>query len=148
MKKLIEKKKQRNPIQARMETDKQKVGRIGEDTACRFLVKHGFSIIERNYLKKWGEIDVIAEKDKTLHFVEVKTVSRENIRDVSHETLEKHRPEENVHLWKMKRMARVIQTYLLEKKRDGEEWQFDILAVFLDLKNREAKCRFTENVIL
>ena len=133
------------------ETGKQKVGRIGEDTACMFLVKHGFTVIDRNYLKKWGEIDIIAKKSGILRFVEVKTVSRENVRslklDVSHETNES-RPEENVHAWKLKRLSRVIQSYLLEKGSDDEEWQFDILAVFLDLKNKEAKCRFTENVIL
>ena len=130
------------------ETEKQKVGRIGEDTACVFLVKQGFSIVERNYLKKWGEIDIIAQKSGTLHFVEVKTVSRENLRsfnpNVSHET--EGRPEENVHPWKLKRLSRVTQSYLLEK--GPKEWQFDVLAVFLDLKNKEAKIRFTENIIL
>ena len=131
------------------ETDKQKVGRIGEDTACKFLVKQGFSVIERNYLKKWGEIDIIAEKSGAIHFVEVKTVSRENVKDVSRETLDEYnRPEDNVHPWKVKRLSRVIQTYLLEKRGKDKEWQFDILAVFLDLKNKEAKIRFTENVIL
>lgn len=152
------------------ETNKQKVGRIGEDVACKFLTKHGFKIIERNYLKKWGEIDIIAEKSGILHFVEVKTVSvsfsknclprsdspsgesatgvsRENIWDISRET-DEYRPEENIHSWKVKRLSRVIQTYLLEKKREDKEWQFDMLAVFLDLQNKEAKIRFSENIIL
>jgi len=136
------------------ETCRQKVGRIGEDTACMFLVKHGFKVIERNYLKKWGEIDIIAKKSGILRFVEVKTVSRENIRDVSPETSVLRtdvllpRPEENVHTWKLKRLSRVIQSYLLEKGSGDREWQFDVLAVFLDLKNKEARCRFTENIIL
>ena len=131
------------------ETERQKIGRIGEDIACKFLMKRGFTIIERNYLKKWGEIDIIVEKSEILHFVEVKTVSRENIRNISHETLDEHnRPEDNIHPWKVKRLSRVIQTYLLEKKGEDKEWQFDILAVFLDLKNKEAKIRFTENIIL
>ena len=126
------------------ETEKQKVGRIGEDTACKFLVKHGFSVIEQNYLKKWGEIDIIAEKSNILHFVEVKTVSCENF----HNEINEKRPEENIHPRKVKRLSRVIQTYLLEKGNDEGEWQFDIVAVFLDLKNKKAKIRFTENVIL
>ncbi len=131
------------------ETPKQKVGRIGENTACTFLVKHGFTILERNYLKKWGEIDIIAEKSKTTHFVEVKTVSRENIKDVSYETLDTHgRPEENIHPWKMKRLSRTIQSYLLEKEAVNGEWQFDVVAVFLDIKNKEARCRFYKNIIL
>lgn len=130
------------------ENKKQKIGRVGEDTACKFLMKQGFSIKERNYLKKWGEIDIIALKSNIIHFVEVKTVSRENIRNVPRETLDEHHsPEENVHTWKVKRLSRVIQTYLLEKKEE-KKWQFDIIAVFLDLENREAKVRFTENFVL
>jgi len=37
-------------------TEKQKLGKMGEDLACRFLDKNGYRVIERNYLKKWGEI--------------------------------------------------------------------------------------------
>ena len=123
------------------------VGKIGEETACKFLVKQGFDIIEQNYWKKWGEIDIIAKNKGILHFIEVKTVSRENIRQVSRETVEEYRPEENVHPKKLQRLSRVIQTYLLEHSLD-DNWQFDVIAVFLDIKNREAKCRITENIIL
>lgn len=121
------------------DTEKQKVGKMGEETGCKFLMKYGFKIIDRNYWKKWGEIDIVAEKDNLLHFIEVKSVSRET--DFS--------PEENVHPWKQKRLARVIQTYLLEKRvPDEKEWQVDVMAVFLDFAKRTAKIRMTENVIL
>ena len=122
------------------------IGRIGEDVACKFLMKQGFSIVERNYWKKWGEIDIIAQKSNTWHFVEVKTVRRENLVDVSHET-DEYSPEENVHPQKLKRLHRTIQTYLLEKDIE-DEWQLDVLAVFLDLEKKQARCRMTENVIL
>ena len=120
---------------------KKKIGALGENMACRFLVKHGFRILDRNYSKKWGEIDIVAEKDKIFRFIEVKTV-------VSYET-NRYRPEENVHYQKLKRLSRVIQTYLLDKKVSYEtEWQIDVLAVFLDLNNKKAKFRFTENIII
>ena len=120
-------------------TRKRQVGDIGEEIACKFLMKRGFKIIDRNYLKKWGELDIVAEKDNVLHFIEVKTVSGET----------DHLPEENVHLWKRKRLARVIQTYLLDKKvSDETEWQINIMAVFLDFTSRKAKIRVTSNVIL
>ena len=128
---------------------RQSVGKLGEDIASLFLMKHEFKILERNYLKKWGEIDIIAKKNGALRFIEVKTVSRENIRNVSQETLESDRPEENVHARKMERLYRTIQSYLAEKDVSGETlWQMDIVAVFLDVGNKEAKIRFTENVIL
>jgi len=121
------------------QTQKQKIGEIGESVACEFLMKHNFLIKDRNYRKKWGEIDIVAGKDKILHFIEVKTVSR----------ITEHQPEENVHLWKQKRLARAIRTYLLEKKIPEEtEWQLDVMAIFLDFKTRRAKVRITENIIL
>lgn len=128
-------------------TDKQKVGEIGENIACRFLVKHNFDIIERNYWKKWGEIDIIAKKDGILRFIEVKTVSCENLNNVSHET-NAHRPEDNIHPWKLKRLSRTIQTYLLEKKNDNVEWQFDAIAIYLDIVSKKAKVDFLEDIII
>ena len=120
---------------------KKKIGALGENMACRFLVKHGFKILDRNYSKKWGEIDIVAEKDKIFRFIEVKSI-------VSYET-DRYRPEENVHYQKLKRLSRVIQTYLLDKKVSYEtEWQIDIMAVFLDLENKKAKFRFMENIII
>ena len=120
---------------------KKKIGALGENMACRFLMKHGFKILDRNYSKKWGEIDIVAEKDKIFRFIEVKSI-------VSYET-DRYRPEENVHYQKLKRLSRVIQTYLLDKKVSYEtEWQIDVLAVFLDLENKKAKFRFTENIII
>jgi len=53
-------------------SESQKTGEIGENIAVKFLVKHGFSILGRNYTKKWGEIDIIAEKKGKIYFVEVK----------------------------------------------------------------------------
>ena len=128
-------------------TKNLRIGQIGEDIACRFLVKQGFSIVERNYQKKWGEIDIIAKKGKMLYFVEVKTVSRENVKE-QREEVDSFEPEENVHPKKLQRMSRVIQTYLIEKNIDEGEWQLDVLAVFLDMDNKQARVRVTENVII
>lgn len=121
-------------------------GKIGEEIACKFLMKHGYEIVERNYDKKWGELDIIAEKQGVLHFVEVKTVSRG--------TSEGSNPEEMVHRDKQKRLARAIQTYLSgnvprETCREyGVEWQFDIIAVFLDQNAKQARIRHSPNIIL
>jgi len=127
---------------------KKKIGALGENMACRFLVKRGFRILDRNYSKKWGEIDIVAEKDKIFRFIEVKSIVSSSSSADKYET-SGHRPEENVHYQKLKRLSRVIQTYLLDKKVSYEtEWQIDVLAVFLDLENKKAKFRFTENIII
>lgn len=48
-------------------------GDLAEDTACRFLSENGFSIVERNFYSRFGEIDIIASKEDVLHFIEVKS---------------------------------------------------------------------------
>lgn len=137
----------------------QKTGEIGENIAVKFLMKHGFSVIERNYTKKWGEIDIIAEKANKIYFVEVKSVSKPNLDIVTpastrsslggRETLDQYHPEDNMHPWKLKRMSRTIQTYLLSNKVGGDaEWQVDLLVVFLDLKNKKARIKVVSDIIL
>lgn len=117
----------------------QKIGQFGEDLAERFLVKQGFSVIERNYTKRSGEIDIVAKNKETLHFIEVKTVSCENINDVSCETL-KIRPEEQFHERKFYRFTKTIEFYLAEKGVSYEtDWQIDLLTVYLDINEKKAK---------
>lgn len=134
-----------------MQTEKQKVGETGENIAVKHLVKHKYKILDRNYRKKWGEIDIIAKKNKVFHFIEVKSVSCEtwkyNKINVSNETSDDYRPEENVHPWKIKRLRRAIQSYLIEKNVSHEtEWQLDIMAVFIDFARKRAKIRITEDI--
>lgn len=49
------------------------LGRAGESIACDFLVKNGFLVVKRNYTVRGGEIDIIAENERYIIFVEVKT---------------------------------------------------------------------------
>ena len=133
-------------------TEKRKIGDIGENIACKFLMKRGFEIIEKNYNKKWGEIDIIAKKGQKLHFVEVKSVTRSNLEYVSPET-DSYRPEDNLHPWKLKRLSRVIQTYLLGYKGNRSvsyetDWRFDVVVVYLDIKNLQAKVNYMEDIII
>jgi len=136
----------------------QKIGKIGEDIAIKFLKKHGFSILETNYTKKWGEIDIIAQKNSKFFFIEVKSVSRslvDSINDniegddnVIRETENDYRPEDNMHPWKRKRLARTVETYLISQRIGNVDWQFDVLLVYLDLKEKRARVRVIENIIL
>ncbi|MBI3306044.1 YraN family protein [Candidatus Nomurabacteria bacterium] len=135
-------------------SETQKTGEIGENVAVKFLMKHDFVIIERNYTKKWGEIDIIAEKDNKIYFIEVKSVSRETLNTFipksyndSDERYE-HRPEDNMHPWKLKRLSRVIQTYILSKNLDDREWQLNLLVVYLCQKEKRAKVKVVSDIIL
>jgi putative endonuclease len=126
-------------------SDSQKTGEIGENVAVKFLMKHGFSILERNYTKKWGEIDIIAEKDDKLYFIEVKAVSRLNLAVKDND----YRAEDNMHPWKLKRLSRTIQTYLISHKvHEDKEWQFDLVIVYLDMKNKKARVKVENDIVL
>lgn len=54
---------------------------LGENAACQYLKVRGFTILERNFRKGYGEIDIIALKGKVLIFIEVKTRSNNNFGD-------------------------------------------------------------------
>lgn len=144
-----------------MKTAKRQIGDTGESVACKYLENRGYTLIERNYLKPWGEIDIIAEKAEKLYFIEVKSVSRDTsagesgnssskpLNSGSRVTEDGYRPEENVHPAKLKRLHRAIQTYLLDRKMpEDKEWQIDVACVYLDFATRKARVEMLENVIL
>lgn len=123
----------------------KEVGAIGEKVASEFLRRKGFQVIEMNYRKPWGEIDIIAIKENVVRFVEVKSVSRESILTISRENND-HRPEELVHQHKLQKVARTAEMYMNDK-RDDRDYQIDVVGVFLDMASRKARCRLFEQVL-
>ncbi len=130
-------------------TDNKKTGNIGEEIAARYLERKGFQIINRNYLKKWGEIDIVTRATSgKVHFVEVKTVSYETRQDLQQAvTRRTWRPEENVHPLKLKKLQRAIESWLSEHKYPGE-WQIDVAAVRIVPREKYATVKYIPNVIL
>jgi len=131
---------------------KNEIGAYGEQLAVNYLKNKGFIVLEVNYLKKWGEIDIVARETigdtDIIRFVEVKTVSYETIaaleRAVTHETWQ---PEDNVHFKKIQRMNRTIESWLLENQC-YLEWQIDIAAVRIVFADKYASVKYIPNVIL
>jgi len=123
------------------------IGRIGEQIAEKFLKNKGLQIVARNYKKPYGEIDIVARENKTIRFVEVKTVSygtpTNRGSDVPREMI---RPEENVHPQKLKRLGRVVEAYIISHETD--EWVFDLICVYLDTKSRTAKVKWIKDIVL
>jgi putative endonuclease len=127
------------------QTQKQQVGSLGEDMVAKLLVRRGFDVIDRNYRKKWGEIDVIAQKDGKIYFIEVKTV-RDAVRQA---TPQRKHPEQNMHPWKLKRLSRAIQTYLLDRRISNTiPWQLDLAMVFLDKEGQKVRIKFMKNIVI
>jgi len=122
------------------------IGQLGEEIICGYLEKRGFRIVESNFRKKWGEIDIIASKKHVLHFVEVKAGSRKV--PFQKEGSEAYRPEDHVTYHKKKRLGRVIQTYLMEKDMQESEWTIDVAVVLIDAEAKKAKVTIIESVLL
>lgn len=135
-----------------MKTEKRKTGDVGEDLVCEYLGDRGYTILERNYLRPWGELDIVARRDSKIHFIEVKTVTREPREWPGEPTRgqsESHRPEENMHPRKIQRLHRAMQTYLLgHKALSYMDFQLDLACVYLSLNTRTAKIELIENIVL
>lgn len=123
----------------------KEVGRLGEGIAAKFLERKGFKIVEMNYRKPWGEIDIISMKGDVMHFVEVKTVSREMGQGNGSREID-YRPEEMVTPSKLEKVARTASLYM-ETMHDSREYQIDVIGVVLDSVTKTAKCRFFEQVL-
>jgi putative endonuclease len=124
----------------------QKIEKTGENIVYKYLVNHGFSILERNFHQKSGEIDIIAKKEDKLHFIEIKSVSCETLPDFEKENTLVKRSEEKLHPWKMKRLGRLIESYFIRNRMGKTPWQFDVLLVFLNIKDRKARVKRLENI--
>ena len=126
-------------------------GNKAKDIACLFVKNKGFGVIERNYQKKWGEIDIIARKinkndslfsDNITHFFEVKS-------SFSYTNFNKYRPEENVHNLKVRHIRSMIQTFMHENNllKEGK-FQFHVLVVHMNLSTHLAKVEWLQDIIL
>lgn len=126
----------------------KEIGSLGENVAASYLKHRGFTIVEMNYWRKWGELDIIAKKDDKIHFVEVKTVSYET-KDtlqyaVTHETW---RPEEQVHQFKMHQISKAIETWIADNNYEGD-WQIDVAAVRIVPRETFATVKYIDNIVM
>jgi putative endonuclease len=124
------------------------IGRLGEDIASGHLERLGFSVVERNYRRKCGELDIVAKKRGVLHFVEVKAGSWDKA-EWPKDGSERYRPEDHMHEAKRARMGRAIQTYLAEHGIDPEtEWTADLVVVLINNQTHKAQVRTYNDIVL
>lgn len=123
-------------------SEKQKIGQLGEGIAIKYLLKNGFKILERNFTRPYGEIDIVVIKDKTTHFIEVKSVSCDLGANLSLFV----RPEENMHLKKIEKFVKICEVYADLHKLEGD-WQLDLALVYIDDLHKKAKVVLHENFL-
>lgn len=121
----------------------QKRGEIGEEIAVLYLKNKGFKILDRNYTRKWGEIDIVALKNQEIHFIEVKAVVIKDNRTGS----DRIQPEENMHPAKLLKLQRTVETYLIEKKAYDKNWTIDLLCVSFNPDQMIADVKMYFNIV-
>ena len=103
--------------------NRRAVGSAYEDLAARYLTESGFRILARNYTVRGGELDIVAVKERVIHFIEVKYRTSDDCGD----------PFEAVTARKMQRITRAARVFLM-KERIGENvrMSFDVIGIFGD----------------
>ena len=97
-------------------------GKFGEDCAAKFLEAKGYSIVARNFRIRSAEIDIIAQLDNLIIFVEVK--ARSNIRYGL--------PSEAVDFRKQKKIIKAAGVFLQDENFCNCACRFDVVEIYLD----------------
>ena len=100
---------------------RHEVGRRGEQLVAEQLTKAGYKVLERNYRCALGELDLMAEKEGEVVFVEVRTKRQPCM----------FRPEESITREKALRLARLAEYYMARTDRGDCPWRIDVVAVEL-----------------
>jgi len=102
-----------------------RTGEIGEEIASDYLKTKGYKIIETNFKRRYGEIDIVAKLKNIFVFVEVKTSASSVM------------PEWQITSHKLKKFKRIIEGYILENKLYGMEMRAD--TIFINFDSRTGK---------
>lgn len=117
-------------------------GMHGERAACAYLLRHGFTILGRNLVKKTGEIDILARKEETVHFVEVKSLLCDTFPTHGAEYL----PSDNLHQNKLRKVARTAEWIVMDLHWEGE-WQIDAALVWIRRRDYVCRVRFLPQIL-
>ena len=109
------------------------IARFGEDKACEYLKKLGFKIIERNFRRGYGEIDIVAIDKDVLVFVEVKTRTSSFYGT----------PLEAITYWKLKALIKTAEFYKLTHPKLPESLRIDAVSVALLGGNKVESIKLT-----
>ncbi len=116
---------------------RQGLGKLGERLAAERLLGCGYRILERNFRCRYGEIDLIAEDEHDLIFVEVKTRRGDAF----------GRPEEAVTLRKQRKIVQVASYYLDLHACSERSWRIDVVAVQLSLGGKLEEIRLYQHAL-
>jgi len=117
--------------------NRKETGALGEKIAAEFLQKNGYNILTKNYRCPEGEIDIIAERQETLVFIEVRT--KRSWRFGS--------PEESITQIKKERLKTLAERYGQEHEDLPSNWRIDLVAIEIGQGDRVKRIEIIENAI-
>lgn len=97
-------------------------GKKGEEIAGKFLEKKGIKILSRNYCTKYGEIDLIGIKNKTIIFIEVKLRNNKSF----------GLPSEAIDYKKVQKIKNTAMVYITENDLNDKDCRFDVISILYD----------------
>ncbi|OGK24700.1 hypothetical protein A2954_06610 [Candidatus Roizmanbacteria bacterium RIFCSPLOWO2_01_FULL_37_12] len=112
------------------------IGQKGEIEAVSYLLKNGYRVVGQNYHTHWGEIDIIAEKDKKLSFIEVKSRVGESY----------GKPYEAVNFIKINKLRRPVQFFLLKNEYKNYKLSLDVISIVFTEDLSVKNLKYFENV--
>lgn len=112
------------------------VGLLGENIAVDYLKKKGYKILERNFRRRNGEIDIVGVKDDTLVFFEVKTRTSSQYGT----------PLEAITPWKIRELVRTAQLYALMHPQLPKALRIDAVAITLNNLHKVSTIEQVENI--
>lgn len=125
--------------------NKKDIGTLGEKAVAEYLRRNGFRIIDRNVSRKTGEIDIIAQKDETLHFVEVKSILCKDFPKFK-DNRDRYDPSVNLHALKIQKVARTAEWYMANNEWEGDS-QIDGALVWLRERDGHAYVRYVPQIL-
>jgi len=114
---------------------RKKTGSEGERMAAKYLKRKGYKIIQQNYRCKLGEIDIIAEQNKIIVFIEVRTKHTGKL------GLPQYSVDEN----KRGQISRAALCYIKEKKITNQTCRFDVIAITFPSEKDKPNIEHIEN---
>lgn len=118
-----------------MSSFNKEIGGLGEEISEAFLIESGYTILDRNYRCKTGEIDLIAKDGDYICFIEVKTRCGNLFGS----------PCEAVTYSKQQKISRTAQMYILRKKLFRHCFRFDVIEVILNRDNGSSSIKLIKN---
>jgi len=118
------------------------IGYFGEEKAALYLQNNHYEIIQRNFRKKWGEIDIVDKDKKTkeIVFIEVKTRKANNFNGLM--------PEEALTKKKISHLKRIFLSYLNQYNLEENAWRFDFIAVELEKNTQDQVIKHYKDIFL